>query len=61
MQWYRDIVAAGGCEVVRGDVVTHIDRITPYPASDGLRAFGRTAIILRLLRRRHFVHLRTAR
>lgn len=55
VQWYRNIVAAGGCEVVVKGVTHRIDRIEPYPTEKGLRAFGFPAqTVLRLLRRREF-------
>jgi deazaflavin-dependent oxidoreductase (nitroreductase family) len=62
VDWYRNVMAAGRCEVVAGGVVHEIDRIEPLPADDGLRAFGNPAApVLRLLRRRDFRLLKVAR
>lgn len=60
VQWYRNIVAAGGCEVVyRGR--DHVVRaVEPYPVEAGRHAFGFPAsTLLRLLRRREFRLLRS--
>ena len=61
VNWYRNIVAAGHCEVVwhRGEY--EIDRIEPYPADAGIRAFGfPAAFVLKLLRRHEFRFLHVA-
>jgi deazaflavin-dependent oxidoreductase (nitroreductase family) len=61
VNWYRNIVAAGGCALlVRG--VTHtVVAIEDYPTDAGRRAFGVPARwVLRVLRRREFRLLRTA-
>ena len=55
VDWYRNVVAAGGCVVVHGGVEHSVDRIEPCPAERGLRAFGNpAAIVLRVLRRHEF-------
>jgi deazaflavin-dependent oxidoreductase (nitroreductase family) len=55
VSWYQNVLAAGRCVVVVKGVDYPIDHIEPYPAADGLRAFGfPRALILRLLRRREF-------
>jgi deazaflavin-dependent oxidoreductase (nitroreductase family) len=55
VSWYRNVEAAGGCEVVVGGRAFAIDRIEVLPTEDGLRAFGYPAAwVLRLLRRREF-------
>jgi deazaflavin-dependent oxidoreductase (nitroreductase family) len=55
VDWYRNIVAAGGCVVVHRGVEHRIDRIEPCPAEVGLRAFANpSAFVLRVLRRREF-------
>jgi len=62
VDWYRNIVAAGRCTVVVKGVEHEIDRIEPYPAEAGIRAFGYpAALVLRLLRRHEFrfLHERT--
>ncbi|GAB3611772.1 PNPOx family protein [Humibacter ginsengisoli] len=60
VQWYRNIVAAGRCEVVfRGEdyVVTAIE---PYPVEPGRAAFGfPAAALLRMLQRKEFRLLRS--
>lgn len=55
VQWYRNVVAAGGCELVRGSATVRIERIEPIAAADGLAAFppGQRRL-LRLLRRHEF-------
>ena len=40
VNWYRNIVAAGSCDVVVRGVPHHIDRIERMPAAAGLKAFG---------------------
>ena len=55
VNWYRNIVAAGHCEVVYKGVEHYIDRIEPCSTEDGLKAFGNPrAVVLRLLRRHEF-------
>jgi deazaflavin-dependent oxidoreductase (nitroreductase family) len=62
VSWYRNVVAAGRCSVVFRGAEYEIDRIEPYDTAAGLRAFGYPAsLVLRLLRRRHFRLLHTAR
>ena len=60
VNWYRNIVAAGGCVVVhrrREYRVVGIERLDPEA---GLRAFGGArAVVLRILRRQEFRLLRT--
>lgn len=61
VNWYRNIVAAGGCEVVHRGRTVRIDGIEPMSATAGLAAYGPPAsVILRLLRREHFIRLRIA-
>ncbi|GIM89058.1 nitroreductase family deazaflavin-dependent oxidoreductase [Paractinoplanes toevensis] len=61
VDWYRNVVAAGHCQVITGGIVHEIDRIEILPADDGLRAFGNpAAVVLRLLRRRDFRLLHVA-
>jgi len=55
VDWYRNIVAAGHCEVVYKGKDYVIDRIEPYSAAKGLAAFGNPRKqILKLLRRSNF-------
>ena len=58
--WYRNVVAAGGCTVVVRGVEHRVVAIEPCPTVQGRRAFGFPAqIVLTLLRRREFRLLRT--
>ncbi|RQP10601.1 MAG: DUF385 domain-containing protein [Microbacteriaceae bacterium] len=60
VDWYRNIVAAGGCEFVVGGQTHRVVAIERYPEDVGRRAFGVPARwILALLRRREFRLLRT--
>ncbi|MEU4244568.1 nitroreductase family deazaflavin-dependent oxidoreductase [Actinoplanes sp. NPDC026619] len=62
VDWHRNVLAAGRCEVVAGGRTYEIDRISVLPPGDGLRAFGNpAALVLRLLRRRDFRLLHVAR
>ncbi len=61
VSWYRNAVAAGNCVLIVGGVEHRIDAITPYSAEAGLRAFGYPrAMVLKILRRKEFRHLREA-
>lgn len=61
VDWYRNVVAAGGCELLVDGVEHRVVGIEPYPADAGRRAFPPPArLVLRLLRRREFRLLRTA-
>lgn len=61
VNWYRNIVAAGRCELLVDGILHHVIAIEPYPTEAGRLAFGRGArIVLTLLRRREFRLLRTA-
>jgi deazaflavin-dependent oxidoreductase (nitroreductase family) len=62
VDWYRNVVAAGGCVVIRHRTQYRIDAIEPCDPAVGRAAFPlpfRT--VLRLLRRRHFRLLRGER
>jgi hypothetical protein len=62
VSWYRNTVAAGHCVLVVGGAEYEIDGVTDYSTADGLKAFGYPrALILKLLRRRDFRLLHTAR
>lgn len=59
VQWYQNVVAAGGCTVVRGGVETVVIAVEPYPTDAGRAAFGPfERVVLTLLRRREFRLLR---
>jgi len=61
VNWYRNIVAAGRCEVVWRGREYGISGIQPFPTEAGRRAFGAPAsVLLRLLRRHEFRLLREA-
>jgi deazaflavin-dependent oxidoreductase (nitroreductase family) len=61
VNWYRNIVAAGGCQLVVAGVVHDVVAVERYPTEAGRRAFGIPAWwVLRLLGRRDFRLLRTA-
>ena len=61
VNWYRNIVAAGRCEVVWRGREYAISGIQPFPTDAGLRAFGPArSWVLRLLRRHEFRLLREA-
>jgi deazaflavin-dependent oxidoreductase (nitroreductase family) len=62
VQWYRNVVAAGGCELTYRGAKYVVDGIAPVDASVGLAAFpGGQRRLLKLLRREHFVLFRTTR
>jgi deazaflavin-dependent oxidoreductase (nitroreductase family) len=59
VNWYRNIEAAGGCTVVRGDREFAVSGIEPMPSDAGLAAYGAPASwILGLLHRTEFRLLR---
>jgi hypothetical protein len=61
VNWYRNIVAAGGCNLLVGGVTHRVVAVEPYPVDAGRRAFGFPArLVLTLLNRREFRLLRTA-
>lgn len=61
VNWYRNIVAAGRCDIVWRGRAYAIDGIEPFPTEPGRRAFRPPASwVLRLLRRREFRLLREA-
>jgi deazaflavin-dependent oxidoreductase (nitroreductase family) len=58
VSWFRNVMAAGRCEVVDRGLTYQIDRITPITAEEGLRAFGNpAALVLRALARTEFRYL----
>lgn len=61
VNWYRNIVAAGGCELFVDGVVHRVVGVEPYPTDAGRQAFGfPQKLVLQLLRRNEFRLLRTA-
>jgi deazaflavin-dependent oxidoreductase (nitroreductase family) len=56
VDWYRNVLAAGGCRILLHGVLTRITRIEPTDAATGIAAFSTVQRgILRLLGRTHFV------
>jgi len=61
VNWYRNVVAAGGCDLLVGGVSHRVVAVEPYPVDAGRRAFGFPArLVLTLLHRKEFRLLRTA-
>ncbi|MFE7223513.1 nitroreductase family deazaflavin-dependent oxidoreductase [Nocardioides sp. NPDC057577] len=61
VNWYRNIVAAGGCELLVDGHWHQVSAIEPYPSEAGRNAFGYPAkLVLQVLRRHEFRLLRTA-
>ena len=55
VDWYKNVVAAGGCTVIWHGAEYVIEGIEPIPTPIGMAAFPRSQqLILRLLRRTHF-------
>lgn len=60
VNWYRNVVAAGRCEVLVGGKPYQVVAIEPYPVDAGRAAFGYPArAVLQILRRKEFRLLRT--
>jgi deazaflavin-dependent oxidoreductase (nitroreductase family) len=53
VQWYKNVVAAGGCVVVVGGAEHVIVGIEPYPSNAGRRAFDYPGRLILILLRRH--------
>lgn len=61
VQWYRNVVAAGGCELTYKGKEFAVTSIQPVDAATGLAAFPPSQRrLLKVLRREHFVLFRTA-
>jgi deazaflavin-dependent oxidoreductase (nitroreductase family) len=61
VSWYRNIVAAGKCELLVGGLLHEVVAIEPFATEPGRRAFGfPERYILRVLRKDEFRLLRTA-
>ncbi|WP_129626554.1 nitroreductase family deazaflavin-dependent oxidoreductase [Candidatus Oscillochloris fontis] len=59
VDWYKNIVAAGGCTVLHRGQVYVIDQIERVETATGMAAFPTyQRVVLRLLRRTHFEKLR---
>lgn len=60
VNWYRNVVAAGGGELVVGGVTHPIVGVERYPTEQGRRAFGFPArLVLTVTRRAQYRLLRT--
>jgi deazaflavin-dependent oxidoreductase (nitroreductase family) len=61
VNWYRNIVAAGGCDLFVDGQWHVISAIEPYPSVEGRDAFGYPAkLVLQALQKDEFRLLRTA-
>jgi deazaflavin-dependent oxidoreductase (nitroreductase family) len=61
VNWYRNVVAAGGCDLLVNGVLHRVVAIEPYQVDAGRRAFPVPArLVLVLLQRKEFRLLRTA-
>src|SRR3954452_3675373 len=59
VSWYRNVTAAGRCEIVYRGRTHRISSIEPYDTERGLRAYGFPAeFVLRVLGRQEFRFLR---
>jgi deazaflavin-dependent oxidoreductase (nitroreductase family) len=60
VNWYRNIVAAGGCELLVDGVSHRVVAVEAYPEDAGRRAFALPArLVLQVLHRHQFRLLRT--
>lgn len=60
VDWYHNVVAAGGCRVRWHGQDYIVVGLEPVDAETGLAAFPRhQRLVLQILRRRHFVKLKT--
>jgi deazaflavin-dependent oxidoreductase (nitroreductase family) len=58
VDWYRNVVAAGGCTVLHHGRECRIDRISQCTAEEGLAAYGYPErLVLRLMGRKEFRRL----
>ena len=61
VNWYRNIVAAGSCELFVDGHWHQVSAIEPYPSAAGRDAFGYPAkLVLQVLQKHEFRLLRTA-
>jgi deazaflavin-dependent oxidoreductase (nitroreductase family) len=60
VDWYKNVLAAGGCTIIWHGQDYVIDKIEPLDAETGRAIFPLPArLILRIARMRHFVKMRT--
>ncbi len=58
VNWYRNLVAADGGEIIRQGVTTKIVAVEPMATADGIAAFPPSQrLVLKVLRRTQFVKL----
>jgi deazaflavin-dependent oxidoreductase (nitroreductase family) len=58
VDWYKNVQAAGGCNVIWHGSQYVVSRIEPMDTATGLAAFPLPAqLVLRLLKRQHFVKM----
>ena len=61
VNWYRNLVAANGGEILRDGVTTKIVGLEPMTTAEGITAFTPfQRLVLRMLKRTHFVRLLAA-
>ncbi len=61
VNWYRNLVAANGGEILRDGVTTKIVGLEPMTTAEGIAAFTPfQRLVLRMLKRTHFVRLLAA-
>jgi deazaflavin-dependent oxidoreductase (nitroreductase family) len=61
VNWYQNLIAGGGGEIIRQGVTTRVLGPVPVTASEGLAAFPPwQRALLRLMRKRHFAKLPVA-
>src|SRR5215470_10896012 len=61
VDWYKNVLAAGGCTLIWHGKSYAIDKLEPLDAETGRDAFPLPAqLILRLLQRQHFVKMSVA-
>jgi hypothetical protein len=55
VDWHKNVLAAGGCTIIRHGKTFVIEKIEPLDAATGRAAFPRPQrLILRVLGRKHF-------
>lgn len=61
VDWYKNVLAAGGCTLIWHGKSYVIDKLEPLDAETGLSAFPLPAqLVLQLLQRQHFVKMSVA-
>jgi deazaflavin-dependent oxidoreductase (nitroreductase family) len=61
VDWYKNVLAAGGCTLVWHGKDYAIDRIEPLDVETGMSAFSLPErLLLRIMRRQHFLKMKAA-